>query len=98
MPKKRQPKEIWDVTRQRIWQRDDGICQYPYGKHPVALETCHIDHILSGKSASNSDDNLRVLCRYHHILRSDKRHRGMIAKALQDGVIPPNWRELVWDE
>ena len=98
MPKKRQPKEIWDVTRQRIWQRDDGICQYPYGKHPVALETCHIDHILSGKNASNSDDNLRVLCRYRHVLRSDKRHRGMIAKALQDGIIPPNWRELVWDE
>ena len=38
-----------------------------------------------------------ALCRRCHVLRADKRHRGMIANALRDGIIPPNWRELVWE-
>lgn len=98
MPKKRQPREIWDVTRARVWERDKGECQYPFGKHPVSLAECHIDHIHSGKRGTNELKFLRVLCRYHHVLRSDKRHRGMIAQALKDRIIPPNWRELVWDD
>jgi hypothetical protein len=32
------------------------------------------------------------------VLRADNRHRRMIAKALADGVIPPDWRPLVWDD
>lgn len=98
MPKKRQPRELWAETRQRIYKRDGGSCQYPYGKHPVALNECHIDHIKSGKLGSNSDSNLRTLCRTHHVLRADFRHRGMIASALRAGIIPPNWRELVWGD
>ena len=98
MPRKRQPKEIWLETRKRIYERDEGLCQYPHGKHPVSLEESHIDHIVSGKLGTNADSNLRVLCRMHHVLRADHRHRGMIANALRDGVIPPNWRELVWGE
>jgi len=97
MPKSRQPHEIWLATRERIWKRDGGLCQYPYGKHPVTLDECHTDHIKSGKRGSNADDNLRTLCRYHHVLRICPRHRGMIAKALKDGVIPTNWRDLVWE-
>lgn len=96
MPRRRQNRELWRNTRKRIYDRDGGMCQYPNGKHPVSLETCHIDHIKSGRLAGNEDSNLRVLCRYHHVLRLDHRHRGMIAKALFDGIIPPNWRELVW--
>lgn len=97
MPKKRQPKEIWEQsTRPRIWTRDGGKCQHC--GLDVALEVCHIDHIRSGKLAGNEDDNLRVLCRRCHVLRADNRHRGMIAKALSDGIIPPNWRELVWGD
>lgn len=98
MPKKRQPREIWRETRKRIYARDGGLCQYPHGKHPVALNKCHIDHVRSGKLGTNADDNLRVLCRKHHVLRVDFRHRGMIANALKLGIIPPNWRELVWEE
>jgi 5-methylcytosine-specific restriction enzyme A len=74
------------------------MCQYPYGTHPVSLEECHIDHIRSGKLAGNEDSNLRTLCRYHHVLRRDLRHRGMIAGALKAGIIPPDWRGLTWDE
>ena len=97
MPKKRQPRDIWQMTRRRVWERAGGLCQYPDGPHPVTLEACHIDHIVSGKQGTNQLSNLRVLCRYHHVLRADLRHRGMIAQALKDGVIPPNWRELVWE-
>ena len=96
---KRQPKEVWEATRRRIWERDGGQCQGPYCKTaaPLALETCHIDHIISGRRASNADANLRVLCRRCHVLRADNRHRGMVAKALALGIIPANWRELVWE-
>jgi 5-methylcytosine-specific restriction endonuclease McrA len=98
MPRRRPPRELWQTIRRQVWERDQGLCQYPYGTHPVSLDACHIDHIVSGKRGSNDMSNLRVLCRYHHVLRADHRHRGMIAKALADGLIPPSWRELVWDD
>lgn len=101
MPKRRQPRELWRETRRKVWEHDRGKCQGPYcrdvSEWSIALEVCHIDHIKSGKLAGNELSNLRVLCRRCHVLRSDFRHRGMIAKALSDGIIPPNWRELVWD-
>lgn len=93
---KRQPRELWQITRARIWTRDGGICVRC--KVDVLLDACHIDHIKSGRLASNADTNLRTLCRRCHVLRADMRHRGMIAKALSDGIIPPNWRELVWED
>lgn len=96
MPKKRQPIEIWRETRLRILERDNFKC-VRCGE-PVTEATAHIDHIKSGKHGSNADSNLRTLNRRCHVLRSDFRHRGMIAKALADGIIPPNWRELVWDD
>lgn len=98
---RRQPREVWQATRKRIWERDKGRCQGPYCQDlpdwSIALNTCHIDHIQSGRFGKNIDDNLRVLCRRCHVLRLDSRHRGMIANALRDGVIPPNWRELTWE-
>lgn len=96
MPKTRQPNEIWQATRLKVWERDGGLCQHC--GNPVALSSCHIDHVKSGKLGTNNLSNLRVLCRRCHVLRADMRHRGMIASALRDGVIPSNWRELVWDE
>lgn len=106
MPKSRQPREIWrGITRPKVWKRDSGICQSPLnppicqGKQgELKLKTCHIDHIRSGKLATNELSNLRVLCRPCHVLRADMRHRGMIAGALRDGIVPVNWREYVWFE
>jgi 5-methylcytosine-specific restriction endonuclease McrA len=95
LPRTRQSREIWENTRRIIWERDKGLCQRC--GIPLALEVCHIDHIKSGKLAGNEHSNLRVLCRRCHVLRLDQRHRGMIAKALADGIIPYNWRELLWD-
>ncbi len=101
MPKKRQDRETWAETRRKVWLRDEGRCQGPYCHDLPAwslpLEVCHIDHIKSGKLGTNHISNLRVLCRRCHVLRADQRHRGMIAKALQDGIIPPDWRSLVWE-
>ncbi len=97
MPRKR-PHQVWQPLRQIIWQRAGGMCQYPYGPHPVTLEACHIDPIRSSTKVTPSLTNLRALCRYHHILRADRPHAGMIAKALADGLLPLNWREFVWDD
>lgn len=95
MPKKRQPREIWQVTRLKVLRRDGHKC-VRCGV-PVGVSTAHIDHIQSGKRGSNHINNLRTLCRRCHVLRADPRHRGMIAQALKDEIIQPNWREHVWE-
>ncbi len=97
MPKKRQPKEIWRETRIKVLERDNYKCVREVCGASLTARTAHIDHIQSGKLGTNEIRNLRALCRRCHVLRSDFRHRGMIANALRDGIIPPNWRELVWE-
>lgn len=94
MPKKRQPIEIWKETRKKVLERDGYACVRC--QLPLRIDTAHIDHIQSGKLGSNALSNLRTLCPRCHVLRDDPRHRGMTAKALRDGLIPVNWRELVW--
>ena len=102
MPKKRRPsRELWNVIRQQVWERDGGRCRGPYcrGAPPLPLEIVHIDHITPvSKGGSNHLDNLRTLCRRCHVLRAGHEHQGMIASALRDGIIPPDWRSLVWEE
>lgn len=96
MPKKRSPSEIWRELRKIVWLRDNKCCVRC--NKPLKLSECHIDHIKSGKLGTNKLSNLRTLCKTCHVLRYDFRHRGMIHKALQQGIIPPNWRELVWED
>lgn len=95
MPKHRPPREVWQAIRLSIWLRDYKQCVRCQSE--VALRKCHIDHIQSGKRGTNKFSGLRTLCRRCHVLRADLRHAGMIASALRDGIIPPNWRELVWE-
>jgi 5-methylcytosine-specific restriction endonuclease McrA len=86
--------------RAAVWARDSACCCGPYcaNKPPLPLEVAHIDHIVPlSKGGSNHIDNLRTLCRRCHVLRAGHEHQGMIAAALRDGVIPPDWRGLVWD-
>ncbi|AAP09608.1 MULTISPECIES: HNH endonuclease [Bacillus] len=97
MPKKRTPYETWRKNiRPIIWKRDNKQCIRC--KKTVLLSECHIDHIISGLHGDNRLQNLRTLCRRCHVLRSDRLHRGMIAKALKDGVITADWRQYVWEE
>ena len=102
MPKKRPDREIWDTQREQVWRRDKGRCQGPYCQDKpewsLPLDQAHCDHIKSGKLADNKKSGLRTLCRRCHVLRADNRHRGMTAWALRDGIIPANWRGLVWDD
>lgn len=84
-----------DTTKSGKPKRDDKKCVRCSAA--VALDEAHIDHIQSGKRGSNAIRNLRTLCRRCHVLRADHRHQGMIAAALRDEIIPPNWRELVWE-
>jgi 5-methylcytosine-specific restriction enzyme A len=94
MPKKRPPREVWQSLRRIVWLRDARRCVRC--EKPQKLTECHIDHVQSGKRGTNKLSNLRTLCRRCHVLRADLRHQGMIAQALADGLIPPDWRELVW--
>ena len=95
MPRKRQPREIWRMTRLKVWDRDGRKC-VRCGKL-LALDECHIDHIVSGKLGTNELSNLRTLCLICHALRADRRHDGLRAKLLHKGLLPANWRELVWE-
>ncbi|RJQ26096.1 HNH endonuclease [Candidatus Parcubacteria bacterium] len=96
MPKKRLPKELWDPLREKVWIRDEKKCVRC--EKELKINEFHCDHIKSGKFGSNAESNLRTLCRRCHVLRYDFRHGGMIASALRDGIIPYNWRELVWED
>ena len=89
-------KKVWQQIRKTVWQRDKGICHHCHKQ--VTLEEYHCDHIIPKSEQGSYDlDNLRTLCRRCHILRANSKHRGMIAKALFDGIVPANWRELVWE-
>lgn len=97
MGMRRQPRDVWFLnSRPKVFKRDQGKCVRC--KITVSLNTCHIDHIKSGRLGSNHINNLRTLCRRCHVLRADKRHWGMIAKALKDGIIDHTWREEVWED
>lgn len=83
------------MLRRQVWERDGGRCVRCHAL--VAFDKFHCDHIKSGKLGTNALSNLRCLCRRCHVLRADGRHRGMIANALRDGIIGPDWREHTWE-
>ena len=99
---KRPPREIWELVRVRVYDRDRGRCQGPYCMEltdfTIELNKCHIDHIKplshGGKPIM---ENERVLCPRCHALRACVSHNGLRAKAISKGLIPPDWRPLVWD-
>jgi 5-methylcytosine-specific restriction protein A len=96
MPKMRPPRGVLHNLRWIAWNRDKRKCVRC--KKKMAYEEFHLDHIISGKSGTNKLCNLRTLCPTCHVLRACHRHQGMIAKSLSVGVIPVNWRDLVWED
>ncbi len=96
MPKRRLSYELWNIVREEVWERDKHKCSNCLIE--VTLKDCNIDHIRSGKLGTNEMKNLRTLCKKCHVLRLDFRHRGMTSRALKGGIIPPNWRDLVWED
>lgn len=99
MPRQRPEPSIWAKQRRQAWETYGGLCQGPYcrGKPPLPLSQVQIDHQYSGKLANNAQRFLRPLCKRCHALRLDYRHRGLIVKALQQNLIPPDWRQFLWD-
>ncbi|MGL4622338.1 MAG: HNH endonuclease [Chroococcidiopsis sp.] len=103
---KRQEQELWSISRERIWQRDRGICQSPEDKPPkqnnlcqrlISLEDCHIDHIRPLSSGgSNHARNLRTLCPICHGLRLDEKHRSLTNELIKTGRLPIKWKHLTW--
>jgi 5-methylcytosine-specific restriction protein A len=101
MRTRRPSRELWRTIRRQVWERDGGRCRGPYCRDapPISLEAAQIDHrVPLSHGGTNELDNLRTLCRRCHVLRADHTHQGMIAQALRDGIIPPNWRALVWED
>ena len=104
---KRQEPELWAISRNRVWLRDQGRCQSPAEGAPkqnnlcyqfVALENCHIDHIRPLSSGgSNHARNLRTLCPACHALREDKKHQGMVLGMVRKGILPINWKQYIWN-
>jgi 5-methylcytosine-specific restriction endonuclease McrA len=97
---RRLPPAIWAQRRHQIWEHDGGRCQGPYcaDAPPIPLEQSHIDHIVPlSRGGTNAIENLRTLCRRCHVLRAGHEHQGMIRAALRAGIIPPDWRPLVWE-
>ncbi|MBV7295611.1 HNH endonuclease [Corynebacterium sp. TAE3-ERU12] len=48
----------------------DGHCQYPGCTIPA--DRCDVDHILPWPEGPTSTDNLQLLCRRHHVLKTSK--------------------------
>jgi 5-methylcytosine-specific restriction enzyme A len=95
----RRPPSVKNPLERLVWERAAGQCLFPPGPHPIPVDACHIDHIVPlTRGGTHTLDNLRVLCRRHYVLRSTHVTEHRIVAALRDGVIPSNWRELVWDE
>ena len=95
MPKRRPPEAVWKELRRIAWIRCGRRCVHC--GIPLSLEECHVDHIHSGKNGTNKIRNLRTLCPACHALRLDKRHRGLVGKALRLGLIDETWRSRVWE-
>lgn len=97
MPKSRLPYEVWfRNVRPIVWNRDKRKCVQC--NKSVSLNKCHIDHIKAGIVATNKLSELRTLCKKCHALRTCFLHRGLSARGVEEGIIPPKWRHLTWDE
>ncbi|XNQ30246.1 HNH endonuclease [Robertmurraya sp. 2P01SA] len=91
------PNEVWYKNiRPAVLKRDHYKCTNCL--KIVSLTNSHIDHIVSGKCGNNKLSNLRTLCIPCHSLRQCNRHRGLTANAIRDGLIPPDWRQLTWED
>lgn len=56
----------WQVIRNRIMQRDKGLCQECLRQHRYTPANV-VDHIKPlAEGGTDADDNLQALCKRHH--------------------------------
>lgn len=62
----------WERTRRRIIRRDGGVCTALYSDgRRCELPGTDVDHIVPHSlGGSEDDDNLQLLCRWHHAQKS----------------------------
>lgn len=74
----------WDKIRERILQRDGGVCQ-PCLRHGLVHVGHAVDHIVPREQGGSDDDsNLQVICRPVHQAKTDAEKRGRV------------WDEAAW--
>jgi 5-methylcytosine-specific restriction protein A len=90
--------------REIVWARGGRKCD----RCERSLDNksaCNLDPIdltqASRRGPSKKLSNLRCLCRKCFVLRCGPkgiaRPAGVIDRAIADGVVPPDWRPLVWE-
>lgn len=88
MLNKQQPKEIWQMSRKRFVESGQFRCLRYRAK---VIKPSEVDRIFSEKLKSNKSENLCTLALRCHIFQNDQRHREMIVKSLEKGIICPDW-------
>jgi hypothetical protein len=83
------------TNKRAVYQRDGGQCRRCHA--PVAYDQAEFDPIDHSPMAPWSLSNLIVLCRRCSVLRIAN-GLGRIGSALDDGLIPADWRPLAWDD
>lgn len=74
----------WDKIRNRILQRDGGVCQ-PCLRHGIVHMGHAVDHIVPRERGGTDDDcNLQVICRQVHQAKTDAEKQGRV------------WDEAAW--
>jgi hypothetical protein len=66
-------RHIPEPTKREVWHRDEGRCTHPYanGTRCYSRFALQFDHIVPwAYGGTHKADNLRLLCRAHHALRS----------------------------
>lgn len=81
--------------KSQVLARDGHVCV----RCGAALDssTARVDRV-SKLESDKKPSNLRTLCAPCYVLRLIPGREGLRAQALADGIIPPDWRSLVWDD
>lgn len=74
----------WDAARERVMQRDAGVCQ-PCLRHGMAHAAQQVDHIVpKERGGDDHDGNLQAICRSAHRAKTDAEKLGRV------------WDEAAW--
>jgi len=94
MRNRQPPSAVWTDRGRTAWERDGRQCVRCEAF--LSFKDSRTDRV--DPSGSYGLGNLRTLCRRCYTLRVANVGKGLAAGALRDGIIPPDWRGLVWDD
>lgn len=95
-----QPAQKNPAQWQHLWVSEQGRCQGPYCVDKPAwslpLEACYVAQFKSAPLNREAEVTWHILCRRCYVLRANSLRVGLMASALGDDIIGPEWRSLVW--